>query len=230
MPGNGWLWVDPWPRVDFYVQHGLVSRRPTPEQLARASRENFYGAGVVERLRYFARHPLELLPWWKRPLAPNAMVQAGVRFAEPEDPARGAPDTQLDRFLASAFRVSVVRFGVQTLFNPWNPVPGTGLRVPTRFLISHLVHAPHPSALWDLQVIHPDPGSLDALEREIDRVVSGHTLRARTFRAMANRPGYHDYLRDLVARVRRFDYPPTPRGFNPTLENLVNFLNHASEL
>jgi hypothetical protein len=229
MSGTGWLWVDPWPRVDFYVRHGLVSRRPTAEQLARAARENFYGAGVVERLRYFARHPLELLPWWKRPLAPNAMVQTGIDFAERE-PAGDAPAARLDRCLAAAFRVSVVRFGVQTLWNPWNPVPGTGLRVPARFLINHLVHAPHPSALWDVQVIHPDPGALDALERAIDRVERGMSLRSRIFRAMANRPGYHDYLRDLVGRVRRFDYPPTPAGFNPNLENLVNFLNHASEL
>ncbi len=55
--------VDPSARIDFYVQHGLVRRAPTLEQLERAERQNTQqGAGVIQRIRWFARHP-----WGRRP-------------------------------------------------------------------------------------------------------------------------------------------------------------------
>ena len=119
---------------------------------------------------------------------------------------------------------------MQSLYNPWTLIPTSGLNIPARYLISHIVHSPHPTAVWDVQVIHPDEGALDELERQIELAAAGRGPRARVFRAMAQRPGYYDYLRDLVPRVRRFDYPPTPPGFSPILENLVGFLNWAAEL
>ena len=54
--------ADPWKRIQFYVDHGLVDRLPTPDQLKAASWENRYGAGVIERLRYYSRRPWEMLP------------------------------------------------------------------------------------------------------------------------------------------------------------------------
>ena len=92
-----------------------------------------------------------------------------------------------------------------------------------------MVHAPHPTALWDVQIIHADEGGLDQLEREINLAATGRSLKPRIYRALTQDSSYYDYLRELVPRVRRFDYPPPP-GFNPVFENLVNFLNYAITL
>jgi hypothetical protein len=232
------LWVDHRPRIEFYVRHGLVPRMPSEAQLRAASRLNLYGAGVVERARYYVRHPLDLFPTAgkKRSLAQSNMDIANRGTGTARDDAsieiRGArPEARaLDRTMATLFQVGPIRFAVQTVFNPWNPIPATGLNVPPKYMIAHIVHAPHPTAVWDAQIIHPDPGALDELERQIELADRGQGLRWRIYRSMAQRPGYYDYLRDLVPRIRRFEYPPTPPGFTPVLENLVNFLNHALEL
>jgi hypothetical protein len=234
------LRADPWKRIQFYVDHGLVERLPTPDQLKVASRANRYGAGVVERLRYYARRPWEMLPT-RRKADLFAMrnedivkegyavaLESGGASATPEPPTGLDADlSMVDRTLKRAFLFSPLRFGVQCIYNPWNAIPSTGLEIPARFLISHVVHAHHPTALWDVQILHTDPGALDALEREIERAESGTGVTPRVYRALVHRPGYYDYLRDLIGHVREFDYPATPPGFNPVLENLVNFLNHA---
>jgi hypothetical protein len=232
------FWVDHRPRIEYYVRQGLVRRMPSDAQLREVSRLNLYGAGVVERIRFYARHPLDLLPTAakKRGFAQtNQEVLAQGTMAARSDvalqshPLGRANDALLDRSLRSLFHWSPARFAVQCAFNPWNPIPTTGLNIPARYLISHVVHAPHPTAVWDVQILHPDPGALDELERQIELADRARGLRWRIYRAMAQRPGYYDYLRDLVPRIRRFDYPPTPPGFSPILENLVNFLNHACE-
>ena len=228
------LKVDPRPRIEFYVRQGLVKRVPTDQQLRQAAKSNATNAGAVERLRFYARNPRHLLPWGKPVLQSNDEVYAqgslvgrlpGNVGEAPETDARG-----LDRALIQAFKFPPLRFGVQTLYNPWNVVPTPGLEIPGRFLISHLLHTPHPTALWDVQLLHPDPGGLDTFEREIARMAEGRGPRARMFRAMAPRPGYYDYLARLVQRVRVFDYPASPAGMNPTYDNVVNYLNIAADL
>ena len=229
------LWVDHRPRIDFYVSHGLVAMAPTEAQLRKAAKLNFYGAGVIERVRYLARHPLDVFPTAakKRHIRQSNeyLADRGMEASRSASDIDTALDESLplfDRALNSLFLFSPARFAVQCVLNPWTPLPATGLHIPTKYLISHLVHAPHPSALWDMQIIHPDPGALDELERQIESAAAGRTLRGRIYRAMAQRRGYYDYLRDLIQRVRRFDYPPSPPGFNPVLENLVDFLNDAA--
>ena len=49
-------------------------------------------------------------------------------------------------------------------------------------------------------------------------------------RAMASRPGYFDYLKDVIPKIRKFDYPPVPQGLNPITQDLVAFLNYAANL
>jgi hypothetical protein len=144
--------------------------------------------------------------------------------------SNGHHEAWLDRRLKTACLISPVRFGLMTIYNPWNAIPSTGLSTPMKYLVSHVVHAPHPTALWDVQIIHADEGGIDLLASEVQRAKSGRGLTPRIYRALAQRPGYYEYLEDLIPRVRRFDYPPTPPGFNPILENLVNFLNHAAKL
>jgi hypothetical protein len=237
--------VDPWPRVEFYVHHGLVKKRPTAAQLEKASRLNvYYGGGVTERVMHYARHPLDLFPTRakKQNLLRMKVRAAGksTMFEEPQAAATvtasGTPEPFLDRALKVTFQFSPARFVVQCCFNPygwvvpWNAIPGSGLTVPLKNLISHVVHAPHPTALWDVQIIHADEGGLEQLEREIELTATGCGLKPRIYRALTQDMSYYDYLRCLVPRVRRFDYPPPPPGFNPVYENLVDFLNYATTL
>jgi hypothetical protein len=235
--------VDPWPRIEFYVRNGLVERMPTVEQLEKAGKLNVYhGGGTTERVKYYVRHPLDLFPTQakKRDLhITNRELMVGAEeHGAGELQATGDNQSRplFDRILYSTFLFSPARYAAACYFNPygwvvpWNAIPGTGLTVPLPCLISHLVHAPHPSALWDMQIIHPDAGGLDQLEREIDLASTSRRLKYRVYRAMAQRPGYYDYLRELIPRVRRFDYPPPPRGRNPNFENLVDFLNLAITL
>ena len=237
--------VDPWPRIEFYVRHGLVQRRPTAAQLEKASKLNVYhGGGFTERIRHYARHPLDLLPTKaKKQDLLRMKVKTGGKGTTREASqgtalgnGRTVSEPLLDRILKGTFQVSPARFAVQCYFIPygwvvpWNAVPGTGLTVPLKNLISHVCHAPHPTALWDVQIVHADDGGLDQLEREIERTATGSGLKPRIYRALTQDISYYDYLRDLVPRVRQFDYPPPPPGFNPVFENLVNFLNYAITL
>jgi hypothetical protein len=47
---------------------------------------------------------------------------------------------------------------------------------------------------------------------------------------MASRPGYFNYLKEVVPKIRRFDYPPVPEGLSPITQDLVAFLNYAIDL
>jgi hypothetical protein len=237
--------VDPWPRIAFYVRHGLLRQMPTVEQLEQASKLNvYYGGGFTERIMHYARHPLDLFPTrTKKQELLRMKVRTGGREAESEaSPATvttngsNTPEPLLDRALKVTFQFSPARFAVQCYFNPygwvvpWNAIPGSGLTVPLKNLISHVVHAPHPTALWDVQIIHADEEGLEQLEREIELTATGYGLKPRIYRALTQDMSYYEYLRQLVPRVRRFDYPPPPPGFNPVFENLVDFLQYALTL
>ena len=137
----------------------------------------------------------------------------------------------LDRFLSWLFLFAPARFTVKSLYNPWEMVPSAGLNTPTRCLIAHILQTPHPApALWDLQAIHPDPGALDHLERRVDETLLGRTFSARLNRAMGNRPRQFEDLKELIPRVRKFDYPPQPEGTDKQFESLVEFLRYAGSL
>jgi hypothetical protein len=229
--------VDARARIDFYVREGLVSRAPTDEELARTEALNTgEGAGVVQRMRYYTRHPLELFPTERkkrRLRQPSSEVQTRglakqpVTDAEHRQVTEREPGTRLDEWLRALFLWSPARFVVQLFFNPYYALPGSGLDIPAHWLIEHLLHSPHPSALWDVQILHPDPGALDELVRRIDHYEKSTSLKARAYRALAQREGYYDYLRELVDQVRRFDYPPTRPNCRPEYENLVLWLRLA---
>jgi hypothetical protein len=244
--------VDPWPRIAFYVQHGFVARLPTYGQLEQASKLNvYYGGGFTERIKYYARHPWQVLPTKaKKANLRRTRVRAASTLAAPgaapgttttrEGTAPGTlsrdPEPCLDRLLQATFQFSPARFIVQCYFNPsgwvvpWNAIPGTGLTIPLANLISLVLHAPHPTALWDVQIIQADEGGLDQLERELELTMTGRGFKPRIYRALTQDSSYYDYLRELVPRVRRYDYPPSPPGFNPIFENLIHFLNYALTL
>jgi hypothetical protein len=244
--------VDPWPRIEFYVRHGLVQKMPTATQLKEVSKLNVYvGGGMTERLRYYARHPLDLFPT-------QAKIQAlqRLRVRNTQDTAEAekahqsgtllvhqtcdkntqAPQPASDRWLKKVCQFSPLRFALACYFNPygwsvpWDPVTGTGLTMPLQPLISHVLHTPHELALWDLQIIHADEGGLEQLERELALAVTSQRLKYQLYRAMIQDLSYYDHLHDLIPRVRRFDYPPPPPTYGALTVNLVVFLNHALTL
>ncbi len=229
--------TDPLARIQFYVGQGLVARAPTADELARVERENTQqGAGVMQRVRWYARHPLDLLPTARKRRRLRQSNQEAARFglarrpeteAEREAERRAAELPRVDRALRAAFLWSPVRFVVQCFFNPYYALPGSGLSIPTRYLVEHVLHSPHPSALWDLQLIHADPGGLELLERRLAECATSRSPKARIYRALAQREGYYEYLRELIASVRSFDYPPTRPHCRPEFENLVTYLNYA---
>jgi hypothetical protein len=141
-----------------------------------------------------------------------------------------APKSLSDQLLSYTFQFTPARFVVQCYYNPWHATTTSGLNVPLKHLIEHVIHAPAPSSLWDVQLIHPDPGGLDQLESAIESAVNGSGMKSRIYRALVQDLDYYDYLRDLVTRVRRFDYPPPALGYKPIFENLVTFLNYAATL
>ena len=223
-------------RVDFYVRQGLVEHPPSDQQIEEASKGNKAAAGVWERIRYYARRPLEIFPTAKKRArfqrTNEEISKLGTDTSNDSPGNRESIDSlaALDRALVKLFLFSPARFAAQCLFNPYTVVPSTGMDIPTRFLISHVLHSPHPTALWDLQIIAGDEGGLDEFERQLNLCKESSGLRWRIYRALAQRPGYYSYLTDLLARVKRFDYPEPPPGFNPVYENVVDFLNHAARL
>jgi hypothetical protein len=248
----GWFGVDPWQRIEFYVRNGLVQRMPTAKQLQTVSKLNVYkGGGMTERLRYYARHPLNLFPTptKKRALQRMRMRNTeGTASSETEhwsgsQSTHQSHDNEIhtlapfsDRLLNTACQFSPLRFDAACYFNPygwsvpWNPIVGTGLTMPLQPLISHVLHTPHDFALWDLQIIHADEGGLDQLEREIEIAATSQCLQYRLYRAMIQDLSYYDHLRDLTPRVRQFDYPPPPPTYGALTTNLVYFLNYALTL
>jgi hypothetical protein len=242
--------VDPWPRIDFFVSHGLLEKRPTVAQLKQAGKLNVYDAGLTERLLTYGRDPRKLLPSRARTWAlrvSSQAIQAGAMRHGPAGGAQaharmvpeGAPATPallFDCLLQGALRWAPLRFMVACAFNPYgwsvpgNAVAATGLTTPLKPLIAHVLHTPHPFGLWDVQIIQADEGGLDQLERELERATTSRALKYRLYRAMAQRDGYYEHLRDLIARARRFDYPPVPPGYNPVGQDLVQFLRFALSL
>ena len=132
--------------------------------------------------------------------------------------------------LKRVFLFAPARFVTHFVFNPWVVVPTMGLNIPVKLHLAHILQTDHDLPLWDLQIIHPDPGALDELERQVEATRAGLGPRARLNRAIASSPGYFDYLKDLIPRIRRFDYPAVPKGLNPLGVNLVSFLNHAARV
>ena len=244
--------VDPWPRIEFYVRHGLVQKMPTARQLKQVSKLNVYGGGgMTERLLYYARHPLHLFPTQTKI---QGLQRMRVRSTQETAESEKAPRLETltvhqscnnnthtlepfsDRVLKTTCQFSPLRFAIACYFNPygwsvpWNPVAGTGLTMPLKPLISHVLHTPHELALWDLQIIHADEGGLDQLERELALAATNRRLTYRFYRAMIQDLSYYDHLYDLIPRVRRFDYPPPPPTHGPLGVNLVAFLNYALTL
>jgi hypothetical protein len=233
------LWAPHRPRIEYYVRHGLVSRVPSDEQLARAFVAIRDKVGVLGQVKYYAKHPLMIFPTARKRAALRQPItemakdgyEAPHQVSTQAVAVDGPPKPALDRGLERLFLFSPARFVAQCAFNPWAAIPSSGLNVPRNFLISHILHTTHPPpAIWDMQCLQPDPGGLDELEARLLRALRGDGLRSRVDRALGCREGYFDYLREWIPRLRRFEYPEIPRGLKPIAENLVDYLNYAADL
>jgi hypothetical protein len=212
---------------------------PTLRQLIAASQLNTSGFGVAERVGHFLRHPQDLFPTRKRKrdllrVASAGMAETPRAEVGAKPGGRAREPLLVDKVLASAYQFAPLRFATACFFNPYfwplDPIDGTGLTIPRKNLISHILHTPHHTALWDAQIVHAEEGGLDELEREIEATVAGRGLKHHVYRAMTQSPSYYDYLRELIPRVRRFDYPAQPRDYGQLSSDLVYFLNHATTL
>lgn len=235
----GWriplLWVDHRPRIEFYVRQGMLERGPSDAQLERALDQMKSKVGVLGQILFYSRNPGLIFPTKaKRRFVDNPRAAGDARprvDAPAELAARRAAMPALDRFLHWFLLFSPARFLTKTFFNPWEAVPASGLNTPGWCLIAHTLQTTHPPpGIWDIQVLHPDPGALDELERQVDLCLRGEGLRARINRALGSQPNHFEHLKDLIPRIRRFDYPPMPEGIDATNEDLVAFLRHAAEL
>ncbi len=236
------LWTDHRPRIEFYVRHGLVPRAPTDAQLKEAFKDVRDKVGALGQIKYYAKHPQMIFPSRQKRGALSQSITAIAKngYKAPhkiamEGSGKGelptTPQPHFDRALQQLFLFSPARFAVQCAFNPWAPIPTSGLNTPTNFLISHIIQTTHPPpVLWDAQVLHPDPGALDELDRRLERALRGRGLLSRVDRALGCREGYFEYVRELIPRLRRFDYSPVPQALKPRYENLVDFLCYAAEL
>ena len=230
-----YLWVDHRPRVEFYVRHGLLAQSPTDVQLAKAFDEMKTQVGILGQLIYYAKNPRMIFPSAaKREFVDNPRVTGDSRPVEEISDVvhhQRAAQAPLDRFLFWLFLFAPARLAAKSVYNPWELIPSAGLNTPAGFLIAHILQTPHPSpALWDLQVIHPDEGALDRLERRVDEALLGRSTTARVNRALGSRPRQFEELKELIPRVRRFDYPPQPDGTEEKFLTLVGFLRYASKL
>lgn len=229
------LWTDHRPRIEFYVREGLIPRAPSESQLARAVAGMKYQAGVLGQLIFYSKHPALLFPTAAKQKfvdnprgggdqTPRVEATAEVTRKRAEAPA-------LDRFLNRLFLFSPARFLAKSYFNPWETIPSSGFNTPAWCLIAHTLQTTHPPpGIWDIQVLHPDPGALDELERQVENSLRGQGLRARVNRALGCQPDHFEDLKDLIPRIRRFDYPAVPDGVEERMENVVSFLQYAGEL
>jgi hypothetical protein len=169
-----------WARIEFYVKAGLVPRAPSPYQLEQASQAQYAASAIPERIKYYCKHPLDIFPTATKALALRqtnqvvaagygAMSSTGATAVENGSADRSPTLTTgecevenaepsilpFDRMLRAAFLFSPFRLTTHLVYNPWFLVPGTGLDVPTKYMVAHLAHGPHPFPLWDLQYSMP---------------------------------------------------------------------------
>jgi hypothetical protein len=222
--------INPWDRVRYFVEQGLVERAPTPAQLAHAEAQVGMTAGPLQRLASYARRPLSALS--SRGNAEVAAtrterdLQGGVAEGMDAMPAPSAGQTPLEK----VFLLPPVRFATNFAISPYYIRPGSGLDTPIEPLVHHLLSQPHTTATWDVQLLQASPGGMDRLRTLLAEFKAGHGVRWQLYRLLTQRPTYFAYLEQLIEECERFDYPVTPAGFQPQFENLVLYLRYAATL
>jgi hypothetical protein len=124
-----------------------------------------------------------------------------------------------------------VRAPLQALYSPHHLLLATGLSLPARAIVRHLLCVYHEDAFlgYDLQLLQSEDGGLDLLEAEASRVIRGDNKLAPVLRRMVGGDGYHARLVELAGEARRSHYPD-PLDVDPRFASLVGFLRFCGEL
>ena len=212
-----------WHRVEFYYEHGLIPVMPTPEQFAVGCSHNRLMQELRRKLMPNLRRAFGREAWTRSaPVAsrPEEVVTGGTMYRSAhgwerrdevsvhvdadEEPRRG-----VEALLARLADVDILRAAIIHAVVPEAIVGGLGFRISTSHIVNHLLMSPHPSehAVWDLQLIQPDPGGLDLFERRLEEARAGRGLRGKTLRSLGTVRGQGGHLYELV----RQDDPETGR-------------------
>jgi len=110
------------------------------------------------------------------------------------------------------YRQQNISFGfhqcLRILDDPVSMIDPTGLLSERDTIMGHVMQVVHLNPLFDLQLLEVFPEGLAVFERELEAMVAGTHLRARTIAAVVEDPGYHTRLLEYVRRYRAD--PTTP--------------------
>jgi hypothetical protein len=131
-----------------------------------------------------------------RPAAP-APIEPRAAASEP---AEALPP--LDALLARMNEIDALRAILMHGVVPVATLAGLGLRVPPAITANHLLAAPHPceKAVWDIQLLHAEPGGLELLEARVEEARRAKTVLGKLLRTLGTRrlSGAHRF--ELVRR------------------------------
>ena len=124
-----------------------------------------------------------------------------------------------------------VRAPLQALYSPHHLLLDSGLALPSRAVVRHLMCVYHEDAFlgYDLQLLQSEQGGLDLLEAAATRVVAGENRLAPVLRRLVGGDGYHARLVEHAAAARRSEYPD-PLDVDPRFASLVGFLRFCLDL
>lgn len=205
---TGDYYTDGYHRVRFYHERGILPVLPTREQM-RAGIYSYSAHRVVQfKMKRMVRQLRSRVA-----IKPMARQGAGLQVEATGDtfePYRGYEELgPLGRALATP----MVRGIVLSVLCPEYSVGGRGLCVGTHLIVNHLLYLPHVDigALWDLQLLHPDPGGLDLLEERLEVAATQRGRAGKLYHTVAAAGGdvelWYRTLAALIPRIRQFDYP-----------------------
>ncbi len=110
------------------------------------------------------------------------------------------------------YRQRGLSFGFHQLLrwldDPVSLVDPTGFLSERDTIVGHVMQVVHLNPVYDLQLIQMFEDGLEDFERQVQAMVDGTHLRARTIGAIVEDPGYHARLLEYVRRYR--ENPKTP--------------------
>ena len=219
----GWASRSSWHRVEFYYEHGLIPVMPTPEQFAAGCSHNRLASELRRKLVPNLKRVFSKEAWIRSaPVSsnPGEVVVGGTMYRsahgwERRDDATLAVDLDekfrpgIESLLARLADVDILRAVIIHAVVPEALTGGLGFQISTSHIVNHLLMSPHPSehAVWDLQLIQPDPGGLDLFECRLDAARTGRGLRGKALRSLGTVRGQGGHLYELV----RYEDPQTGR-------------------
>jgi hypothetical protein len=209
-------------RAIYFFEKGLIARLPTREQFLVGCSHMRLAYAISVRSR----------PLLRQLFNRNAFRRAGLTEAEADritlaatknsagrlhavstasdDPHRAprpeeryAKLDRVDRLLAAANEVDVLRAGLMHTVVPMAAIAGMGFQIDASHIANHLLIAPHPceQAVWDIQLLQADEGGLDLLASRTEEARRARTLRGRILRILGTHRVKRGHRFELVRVV-----------------------------